>query len=131
MTRFALGGVLAFGGLNALAGGYYGLSGAEGVPRQWLEGSPFTDYFIPSLVLLIVVGGSFIFAAIAVFTGLRIGCRAAMCAGVIVLVWLAVQVAVIGYVSWMQAATACAGLLILVLAWHLGEPVPCSVDVPN
>ena len=41
-TRNVLGGVLAFSALNAIAGGYYGLSGAEGVPKQWLEGSPFT-----------------------------------------------------------------------------------------
>ena len=67
--RYLLGGLLAFGAINAFGGGYYGLSGAEGVPTEWLEGSPFSDYFIPSLVLFTVVGGSFLFAAIAVFSG--------------------------------------------------------------
>ena len=119
-TRNLLGGVLAFSALNAIAGGYYGLSGAEGVPKQWLEGSPFNDYFIPSLVLLIVVGGAFVISAIAVFMGLRIARRAALSAGVIVLGWLAVQMAIIGYVSWMQPTTAVAGLLIIVLARSLG-----------
>ena len=76
-----------------------------------------------------VVGGSFIFAAITVFKGLRIGRRAALSAGGIVLVWLTVQVAVIGYVSWMQPATAGAGLLILVLAWHLEESASSALDV--
>ena len=33
------------------------------------EGSSFGDYFIPSLFLFTVVGGSFLFAAIAVFSG--------------------------------------------------------------
>ena len=121
-TRYVLGGVLSFSALNAIAGGYYGLSGAEGVPKQWLEGSPFTDYFIPSLVLLIVVGGSFVISAIAVLMGLRIARRAALSAGVIVLGWLTVQMAIIGYVSWMQPTTAVAGLLILILAWCLREP---------
>ena len=37
-------------------------------------------------------------------------------AGVIVLGWLAVQVAIIGYVSWMQPTTAIAGIMILALA---------------
>jgi len=115
-TRYVLGGVLSFGALNAIAGGYYGLSGAEGVPKQWLEGSPFTDYFIPGLVLLIVVGGAFVVSAIAVFMELRIARHAALGAGVIVLGWLAVQMAIIGYVSWMQPTTAVAGLLIIVLA---------------
>ena len=40
--RRLLGALLAFGALNAFAGGYCGLSGAEGVPRKWLAGSPFT-----------------------------------------------------------------------------------------
>ncbi len=31
--RMLLGVLLAFGALNAFAGGYYGLSGAERVPR--------------------------------------------------------------------------------------------------
>jgi len=48
--RYALAGLLAFGALNAFAGGYYGLSGAPGVPVEWLEGSPFSDYTVPSLI---------------------------------------------------------------------------------
>ena len=62
--RHALGGLLAFGALNAFAGGYYGLSGAPGVPVEWLEGSPFSDYTVPSLILFIVVGGSLLIAAV-------------------------------------------------------------------
>lgn len=64
--RYVLGGLLAFGALNAFGGGYYGLSGAKGVPTEWLEGSPFSDYTFPSVILLAVVGGSFLVAAVAV-----------------------------------------------------------------
>src|SRR5580765_1287791 len=78
--RYSLGSLLAFGALNAIGGGSYGLSGAAGVPTEWLEGSPFSDYFIPSLILLVVVGGSFVVAAIGVFAGLRIGRVAAFAA---------------------------------------------------
>jgi len=115
--RYLLGSLLAFGALNAFAGGYYGMSGAEDVPKEWLEGSPFDDYFVPSLVLFVVVGGSFLAAAIAVFARLRIARAAAFAAGATVLSWLAVETAMIGYVSWMQPATAIAGLLVLGLAW--------------
>jgi hypothetical protein len=116
VARLTLGSILAFGALNAFGGAWYGLAGAEGVPTEWLAGSPFSDYVIPSVVLGAVVGGSFSIAAIAVF---RRGSRArllALAAGVVVLGWLAVQVAIIGYVSWMQPATAAAGGLILALA---------------
>jgi len=121
-VRRALGVLLAFGAINAFAGGYYGLSGAKGVPLEWLDGSPFASYFIPSLIRLIVVGGSFVTAAVAVFACLRCARPAALAAAVIVTGWLATQVAIIGYVSWMQPTTAVAAFAIFVLAWMLPSP---------
>ena len=115
--RYLLGALLAFGAINAFAGGYYGLSGAAGVPLEWLAGSPFKNYFIPSLILLIVVGGAFSFAAVAVFARSRLARVTALAAGTVVLVWIAVQLAIIGHVSWMQPATLIAGILVLILAW--------------
>jgi uncharacterized membrane protein (UPF0136 family) len=117
--RYALGALLAFGAVNAFAGGYYGLSGAPGVPLEWLEGSPFSDYTIPSLILGVVVGGTLGFAALAVLAGRRFAGRSAFVAGAIVLGWIVVQVSIIGYVSWMQPATLVAGLAILALAGRL------------
>jgi hypothetical protein len=121
-VRRALGVLLAFGAINAFAGGYYGLSGAKGVPVEWLDGSPFANYFIPSLILLIVVGGSFMTAAVAVFARFRIARPAALAAVVIVTGWLAAQITIIGYVSWMQPTTAVAAFAILRLAWILPSP---------
>jgi hypothetical protein len=108
--------VLAFGATNAFGGGVYGLTGAKNVPREWLEGSPFTDYFIPSLVLLVVVGGSFLLAAFAVFARWRRARLLSVGTGMLVLGWLAVQIGIIGYVSWMQPATAIAAVVIVALA---------------
>ena len=47
VTRYLLVVWLMFGAINAFAGGYYGLSGAKGVPLEWLASSPFSDYFHP------------------------------------------------------------------------------------
>jgi hypothetical protein len=113
--RSVLGALLAFGALNAFAGGYYGLTGAKGVPTEWLKGSPFADYFIPSLVLVGVVGGSLCLAAVAVFARWRSARRLALASAAIVLGWLAVQVSILGYVSWMQPATAIVSVAILTL----------------
>jgi hypothetical protein len=122
MIEDLLGGLLAFGALNAFAGGYYGLAGAKGVPTEWLAGTPFSDYTVPSLILFVIVGGSFLAAAVAVFRRARMARVGSLTAGAIVLVWIVVQVAIIGYVSWMQPATAIGGLLILLLAWTLPKP---------
>jgi hypothetical protein len=114
--RYALCGLLAFGALNAFAGGYYGLAGAKDVPLEWLEGTPFSSYVIPSLILFTVVGGALLAAALVVFTRMRRSAELALAAGVVVFVWLAAETAMIGYVSWMQPATAMGAALILVLA---------------
>ena len=98
------------------------MAGARGVPTEWLAGTPFSDYTVPSLILFVIVGGSFLVATVAVFGRARIARASASAAGAIVLVWIAVQVAIIGYVSWMQPATAIGGLLILLLAWTLPKP---------
>lgn len=70
-----------------------------GVPLEWLAGSPFSDYFIPSLILFVIVGGALALAAIVVFAQFRLAPVSALFAGVIVLVWISVQLAIIGYVS--------------------------------
>jgi len=114
IIRNTLGVLLAFAALNAFGGGY---SGAKGVPPEWLNNSPFKSYFIPGLFLFFIVGGSFLTAAVLVFARSRHARRASILSVVIVYAWLAVQMLIIGYVSWMQPVTALTALLILLLAW--------------
>jgi hypothetical protein len=115
-VRLVLGSFLAFATLNAVGGGIYGLTGAPGVPNEWLQGSPFTTYFVPSLVLLLVVGGAFLFSSFAVLSNKSFGPNVALAAGVVAIVWIAVQVAIIGYRSWMQPTTLAAGVVISLVA---------------
>ena len=115
-VRSILGALLTFGALNAFAGGWYGISGAPGVPVAWLAGSPFRSYVLPGLLLMVIVGGTLAWAAIAVFARWRVARLSALVAGIVVLLWIAVQVLIIGYVSWMQPATTVAGTLVIVLA---------------
>jgi len=119
LVRYALGSILAIVALLAFAGGYYGLSGASGVPTEWLEGTPFTDYFVPSLFLLVVVGGTSLTSAVMVFVNRRGFRGAALVAAGLLLCWIAIQVAMIGYVSWMQPTMAFTAALAGTLAWHL------------
>lgn len=117
--HIVLGTLLAFIALNAFGGGWYGLAGAEGIPTSWLAGSPFTNYVVPSLVLIVVVGGTALAASLLVFRRSRHAQRGALGAGLVIVGWIAVQVAVIGSISWLQPAVALAGLAILVMAWRL------------
>ena len=124
VLRYALGVLLSFVALNAFAGGYYGMSGGQGVPTEWLKGSPFQNYFIPGLILFAIVGGAFLVAAIAVFAHLPFARRAAFISVLTVFIWLGVQIAIIGYVSWMQPTTAVVAIVILLMASLLPEGKP-------
>ena len=107
--------------INAFAGGYYGLAGAKNVPPEWLEGSPFRSYFIPSLFLFAIVGGSCLLAAIALLRRWAVAGKLAMLAGIIMLGWIIAQVIIIGYVSWLQPAIAICGLVTLLLTARLKQ----------
>lgn len=120
--QITLGFLLAFVAFNAVAGGLYGLAGAEGVPLAWLEGSPFRDYVIPSLTLMVAVGGSQIVAVIAVAARPPWAGRATTAAGIILLGWIAAQVLIIGFVSWLQPAMFLAGAAIIVLSAYAFAP---------
>lgn len=123
-VRYTLGAVLAFAALNAFAGGWYGLAGAKGIPTEWLSGSPFSDYVVPSGILVVAVGGSALLASVAVFARWRHDRLLAIAAAGILFGWLAVELAIIGYVSWMQPATAIGAALILGLAARLKRDRP-------
>jgi len=101
---------------NAVGGGIYGLAGAKNVPTEWLEGSPFASYTVPSLFLLCVIGGGMLVATAAWLLRRRIAPWISLGMGVVLMSWIVAQLAIIGAVSWMQPASFAAGLLIAALA---------------
>ncbi len=117
--RILLGVLLAFLALNAWAGGFYAMSGAPGVPVEWLSGSPFEDYFVPGLVLFFGLGGTFLLASLAVFTNWRFAPHVAGLSAALLVAWLVVQVWIIGIVSFMQPVTAFVAFVVAVMAWAL------------
>src|SRR5690349_16570328 len=60
-----------FLGIGALYGGISLLVDAEGfgMKESWLDGSPFADYLIPGLFLLVVIGGGMLVAAALALAG--------------------------------------------------------------
>ena len=126
ILRYLLGSLLLLLALNAFGGGFYGMSGAKDVPVEWLEGSPFTNYFIPGLFLFIVIGGTALIASVAVFRQHRIAHIATLICSTITLSWIVTQVSIIGYVSWMQPVTAGTAFVILVLTRLLQKYKPLT-----
>jgi hypothetical protein len=119
--RISLGILLLVIAANAFGGGYYGMSGAENVPKEWLEGSPFESYFFPSFFLFAIIGGMCLLAAIAVLRNSKYSARLSYSCAILLLGWIGIQVTIIGYVSWMQPAIFIAAILILLITFIIQQ----------
>ena len=100
-SLYVLVATLALQGLSGVGGGS-GLVAdptgeALGLPLGWLEGSLFSDYLIPGVVLLLVLGIGPLVVAAGVWSGSRWAWGASLLVGMALLVWIAVEIAVIGY----------------------------------
>jgi hypothetical protein len=101
ISAYLLMGALAFQGLSGLAGGL-GLivdpSGAMiGLPAAWLEGSVFSDYLIPGLILVSVLGMVPSFVLWGLWAGRSWSRAAALWVGIALIAWIVVEVIVVGY----------------------------------
>ena len=131
--------LVVFGALTTLAGGIGLLTGAIAAPLEWLEGSPFVDYTIPGLALAIIVGGSMLLAAATIFTGREIGVLASALAGLFMIGFEVVEIAVVdsSVGNWLSIAVALQaifsvlGLAIFGLATYLWMAEYRSLHFPS
>ena len=122
-NRRALAVMQIFNGLSALAGGI-GLMGDPtggnvAMETEWLEGTPFTNFLIPGIILFVVNGigntTGFIFTIRKHMREAEIG----MVFGVVMMGWIIVQVILIGYGSFLQPLYFATGLLQLYFGYSL------------
>lgn len=111
----ALGALQVFIGLGAVGGGA-ALSldptgRLLGMPLTVLEGTPFSDYLVPGLVLLAVNGGGSLLGALACFRGRPYAGPLAAGLGAFLALWIVLQVHWIGYGSWVQPFYFLLGLI--------------------
>jgi hypothetical protein len=117
---------LALLGLGALGGGVFLVSSPDGSAMQWnvsmLAGSPFQDFTIPGLIL----GGLFGIGSFAVVgLGLahaRVAPFLAFASGVAQMIWISVELAVIGEFSFLHPVCFAIGLVIAASAVRWGWP---------
>ena len=107
-----------FNALSAFAGGVAVTAGIIGMPLSILAGSPFTSFVIPGIVLFVVVGGSQFVAAVLLLRRREAGLLWSTVAGIGMLVWIFVEIMIIGGGAWLQTLYFLTGLaqVVLVLA---------------
>jgi hypothetical protein len=90
---------------------------ALGMTVERLNGSPFRDYRVPGLFLAIVIGGANLVSGLALWRRHEGAAAFSFATGVLLMAWITVQTAIIGFFHWSQAVWwATFGLLTLVAA---------------
>ena len=92
-----------FLGFGALGGGGALMLGSRGeiipLPLSALKGSPFETYFVPGLILFVVLGLGPLVAALLVWLRHPRAPLAAIGTGLALLIWLAVEIVIVGYTN--------------------------------
>lgn len=92
---------MLFQGLSGLAGGLGLVLDPSGrslsIPFEWLHGSPFDSYFIPGLILLIALGVFPLLVSYGIWRHRSWSWLAALLVGFMLIIWIAVEILVIGY----------------------------------
>ena len=112
-----------FIGLGAIGGGL-GLvlepSGANiGMPLEMLNHSPFSDFLVPGLVLLIVNGFGSIAGSVSSFKLFRYTAEIALALGAFLVAWILFQVYWIHSFHWLHALYLSLGIIEFALGWLL------------
>jgi hypothetical protein len=129
VAAWTLTALVAFGALSAAVGAVLAIAAnGAGVPLEYLRNSPFSSYFIPGLILGVVVGGTQLAAAMALLARRGTALLLAAVAGFGVLLWISVQLAMSQLFSWLQAAYFLLGGLALVLVLALLGIAPTLVQ---
>lgn len=109
-----------FVGVFAVAGGLLMLTGNMGLEQAWLQKTPFNDWTLPGIALLLLPGAGELLAAAAVLARWRYARLLAIFSGLGLVAWILVQL------LWMQVfhpvmhpLVGSIGAAIAVLGWML------------
>jgi hypothetical protein len=116
-----------FVALGAVAGGICLLTGVIPVSLEGLQGSPFVDYTVPALSLMIIVGGSMFLAAATILPGREIGVLTSVFTGLAMMVFEIVEAAIVdrmggsmlAFTVFLQSFYFALGLVIFILSSSL------------
>jgi hypothetical protein len=125
-SRWALIGVEALIGANAIYGGIGLIRDGMGMPAEWLDWTPFGSWALPGVFLLAVIGVPMFSAAAAEILRSPWAYLASLTAAACQLGWIIAQVAILQRYFFLQPVLFAAGLVVGGLAvWsHRGERLP-------
>jgi hypothetical protein len=106
-------GLLLFNGVSSVGGGLALMTGLIPEQTQWVEHTDFPSLYFPGVVLMAVVGGSSVVAAIALVKRSHGWQLSSIVAGVIMLYWIVGEVASIRGFHFLQVIYLLTGALVV------------------
>ncbi|MEC5151585.1 hypothetical protein [Cryobacterium sp. GrIS_2_6] len=120
LVRGFLIGLLMFGAVSSFAGMILlSVANGGGIPLAYLDGTPFSSYVVPGLVLGVIGGGTQLLAAVGLLRRNSWALIAAVVAGFGMMIWIFVEIAVIRQYSDLQPVYFALGALELILVYAL------------
>lgn len=128
LVRGLLIGVGVFNALSAVGGGIGLLTpGSMGIPLTLLDGTIFTSYLWPAIILIVVIGGTQTLAVAAELRRTRIALFWAAVAGIAMVIWIFVELAIMAGFSILHGIYFTTGLAQLILVLALLGVLPGAV----
>lgn len=124
LIAYFLGSLQAFIGFTAVAGGFRLVSNPRGIPEfpiEWLGNSPFTNYFIPGLVLLIVIGFGNVLGGAITFLSKKYSGSIAILLGVFLILYMTIEVFFVGLRNYLQPLYFILGVIVLFFGFKLSK----------
>jgi len=113
--------LVLFQGLSGIIGGIGLVRDPTGrslqIPLQWLESSPFENYLVPGLILLIVLGLYPLFIFYGLLKNKNWAWLATLILGIALMIWIGTEIWIIGYHPQppLQLIYGFTGLIIIIL----------------
>lgn len=90
-----------------------------GLSLSLLLNTPFPDFFIPGLVLALIVGGSSLVSLFLLMNQSPVSYKIALAAGVVLAIWMVAELILIPYYHWLQGLYLAIGILVALTAYQL------------
>lgn len=115
--RWSLAGVLLLVAVSAVYGGIGLMGNGMGMPRGWLDRTPFDSWTWPGVALLITVAAPQLVAAGLAVAGHRWAPVVGLLGGAALVLWIVVQMLVLQRYFFLQPVIAGFGVVEMALAW--------------
>lgn len=109
----------AFVGLGAIGGGLMAIlnpQGPGGMPTDALKNSPFSNYFIPGIILFTIIGLGNVLSALTILFKLRFHGYVSSVFSWALVIWIVVQCIMLNAVGYLHVIFFILGLIEAVLA---------------